>query len=81
MDLFESTHELAVGGGTPALRRTALPGPGGVGDQDARDFEALELMGAVWTRVMGERLARQRHDARVAAWRADRFERLQAGRL
>jgi hypothetical protein len=70
-----------VADGVPALRRTALPGPGGVGDQDARDFEALELMGAVWTRVMAERMARRRHDAQVAHWRADRFDRLKAGRL
>lgn len=41
---FEATHELVNADGRFWWRRTLLPGPGSVGEQDARLMEALDLL-------------------------------------
>lgn len=54
--------------GAPALERVALPAAGGVGDQDARTMQALEVIAATGRQLLGEQVRqarqrkRQRHD-------------------
>lgn len=41
---FDQTHELQVGFGAATWHRHSLPGPGGLGDQDARLMAGLDLV-------------------------------------
>lgn len=41
---FDATHELTSADGQLWWRRIGLPGPGSVGDQNARLMEALDLL-------------------------------------
>lgn len=44
---FDATHELVNADGRFWWRRTALPGPGSLGEQDSRLLEALEVLRGV----------------------------------
>lgn len=52
---FDSTYELTEIRGRVVFRRTELPGPGGVGDQDARLMDALEVLRRVHDDLMAPR--------------------------
>lgn len=41
---FDATHELMVSEGRAWWRRTVLPGPGSLGEQNARLMEALDYL-------------------------------------
>lgn len=52
---FYATHELSTTAGGKMWRRIALPGPGGLGDQDARLMDTLDFLrdvknAVLWTR-------------------------------
>jgi len=49
---FEATHELTNADGRFWWRRVGLPGPGSVGEQDARLMEALEVLQRVYDDLM-----------------------------
>jgi hypothetical protein len=41
---FDATHEIEIRDGRAWWRRTVLPGPGGLGEQDAKLMAALDLL-------------------------------------
>ena len=49
---FEATHELVNADGRFWWRRTSLPGPGSVGEQDARLLGALDVLRQVYDDLM-----------------------------
>jgi len=52
---FEQTHELTLADGRAWWRRTGLPGPGSVGDQNARLMEALDILRQVHDDLLRQR--------------------------
>lgn len=56
MTWFDLTHELTADPwGRPSWRRRSLPGPGGVGDQDARLMAALDELLQVHNEMLSTR--------------------------
>jgi hypothetical protein len=49
---FDATHELTNADGRFWWRRTGLPGPGSMGEQDARLMEAIELLEAAHAAII-----------------------------
>jgi len=67
---FGATHELAMTGFGAYWRMAWLPGPGSVGEQDARLLRSLTLARQVYQAALADSLARQSGDQGLAAWRA-----------
>lgn len=60
-DWFDLTHEVqGVGFGGAVCRMVRLPGPGGIGDQDAWLMEGLEVVRDTVTSILGEQAALSR---------------------
>lgn len=81
LELFAETHETRVEQGVVQVRRMALPATGGVGEQDAKELEALDLVRWAWIRVLTEAVVRARQAEKTAAWRAERRRRIENGEL
>lgn len=60
---FAVTHELALNGFGASWRLAWLPGPGSIGDQDARLLEGLTLARVVSQAVLADETKRQ-HESR-----------------
>lgn len=59
--------ELEPASGRAFWRRVALPGDGGIGEQDARLLNALEYMATVYQRLTDDAAARRRADEKRKA--------------
>jgi hypothetical protein len=66
---FGATHELALTGFGASWRLAWLPGPGSVGEQDARLLEGLTLARAVMQATLAEEMQAQRGNQGLTAWR------------
>ena len=67
---FGVTHELAQTGLGAYWRLAWLPGPGSIGDQDARLLAGLTVARRVMQAALAEEWKRERGKAGLDAWRA-----------
>ncbi len=65
---FELTHQLVAQFGTAYWMRTALPQAGGIGEQDARLMDALEVLRSVHDQVVADELNRRANEREVERW-------------
>ena len=75
IEWFDLTHRLVNEDGWVHSIRIALPAAGGVGDQDARLMEALELLKHVHDELTQEDMERDRRARQLAKWRQTRKTR------
>lgn len=66
---FAVTHDLVVSGFGAYWRLAWLPGPGSVGEQDARMLNGLTIARQVYQAALVEDLQAQRGQAGLASWR------------
>jgi len=69
---FTGTHRLVIEQGYAQWVRTALPHEGGLGDQDNRLLETLELLQGVHNAIAHEQMAEVARRRDTETWRKNR---------
>lgn len=69
---FGWTHDVEIGMGGARWRRVALPGPGGLGEQDARLMQTLDHLRHLANRLL---LTEQQQQASDGRGELERFRR------